>query len=334
MTTKIAYSGLKANCELPSNISHYDGLQAVSSSLKLPETIFNFPLIDLHFSAKNLENMDAITVLDPILVMYTSENRKWVEADRTEFISNDLNPTWVKKFTVMYVFEYQQPLLFRVYDVDDPEEELGKQDFIGEAQIDLSEIVTKTDVTKLTLKFPKSKKSKGELYITSEKVEKSTANVQIIIRAIELKKENVLKKKDPFFIVAKMTETGNYLPVYQSEVAKNSKSYKGFEISKAYLCNSDPLHPLRITFFDKTKTSHFHVIGWADTNFSTLSETIGQPINLINKKEGKSGAFVVEKFNVEKLFTFVDYLKSGVQLNLITAIDFTDSNRNPKGNCE
>lgn len=151
----------------------------------------------------------------------------------------------------------------------------------------------------------------------------------MIIRATDLKRKHIFSKNHPFFMIAKVAESGNYLPVYQSEAVKNYKSYQEFEISMSYLCNSDTQRPLRITFFDKKKTSQFHAIGWVDTNFLTLSETIGQKIDLINKKGKKSGIFIVDKLSVEKVFTFVDYLKSGVQLNLITAIDFTASNKNP-----
>lgn len=108
MSTKIAYAGIKVNYPITQEISKYDGKHAVSNSLNVPETIVEFPLIDLHFSAKKLS-----IVSDPMLVMFISENGKWIEADRTEYLQNEINPTWVKNMTVMYVFEHQQPLVFR-----------------------------------------------------------------------------------------------------------------------------------------------------------------------------------------------------------------------------
>jgi hypothetical protein len=44
-----------------------------------------------------------------------------------------LNPKWVTSFKLPYQFEKVQPLMFKVYDIDDKNAGLDKQDFIGHA---------------------------------------------------------------------------------------------------------------------------------------------------------------------------------------------------------
>jgi hypothetical protein len=51
---------------------------------------------------------------------------------------------------------------------------------------------------------------------------------------------------------------------------------------------------------------------------------------LLNPKVKKPGALELSAFNVIKKPTFVDYLRGGLQLNMMVAIDFTGSNGVPK----
>ena len=44
-----------------------------------------------------------------------------------------MNPKWVTSFKLPYQFEKVQPLMFKVYDIDDKHAGLDKQDFIGHA---------------------------------------------------------------------------------------------------------------------------------------------------------------------------------------------------------
>jgi hypothetical protein len=46
---------------------------------------------------------------------------------------DNLNPKWVTSFKIAYHFEKVQPLMFKVYDIDDKNASLDKQDFIGHA---------------------------------------------------------------------------------------------------------------------------------------------------------------------------------------------------------
>lgn len=53
-------------------------------------------------------------------------------------------------------------------------------------------------------------------------------------------------------------------------------------------------------------------------------------MKLVNPKIKKPGKLILENFDFVPTPNFIDYLKSGLQLNLVTAIDFTASNGDPK----
>jgi hypothetical protein len=56
----------------------------------------------------------------------------------------------------------------------------------------------------------------------------------------------------------------------------------------------------------------------------------GARFELINPKVKKAGTLILQSFSVFQKPTFVDYIRGGLQLNMIVAIDFTGSNGHPK----
>ena len=52
-------------------------------------------------------------------------------------------------------------------------------------------------------------------------------------------------------------------------------------------------------------------------------------ITMSNPKHKKPGKLLLERFQIQTLPNFVDYLRGGLQLNLIVAVDFTGSNGTP-----
>jgi hypothetical protein len=56
----------------------------------------------------------------------------------------------------------------------------------------------------------------------------------------------------------------------------------------------------------------------------------GAHFSLSNPKVKKPGSLELSSFQVIQRPTFVDYLRGGLQLNMMVAIDFTGSNGSPK----
>jgi vacuolar-type H+-ATPase subunit F/Vma7 len=327
----VTYGNL-AQASRPTGLVNYTGTESVNVSAIAPNASSSFPLIELHVSARRLKDMDVITVSDPICVLLTPTTVRgattWNESARTEVVWNNLNPEWVTFFTVMYVFEVRQPLLFRVYDIDSANADLSAHDFIGEAQIELAQIVSKPGPTELELKHPRARDFRGTLMIAHEQVENCSSVVSAQIAGLSLKRCRLLFGNDPFFIIAKASEGGKFLPVYQSEVQRSLR-WKPFQISYQALCNTEPDRPIRITFYDYRSHTAAVAIGYHDTTFARMSETLGQTHQIIDSKRNNQGSFKFLDVSMIQKFNFYDYLRGGIQLNLIVAIDFTASNRPP-----
>ncbi|EAX90435.1 Copine family protein [Trichomonas vaginalis G3] len=308
---------------------NYSGTSAVGGAKSALNPNSNFPTVELHVKANELVDMDIITVSDPICVLFVWNNGKWSEYARTEVVWNNLNPEWVKFFTIQYIFEIKQPLMFRVYDVDSDTSTLSSQDFIGEAQIDLSQIIANRGTTTLELKIPHNDKKRGIIHITPEQVENSGAVIEMQFKAKNLKKMHFLTSNSPYFVISKGSESGSFLPVFQSEVSKKCQ-WKKFSIPYQTLCNCDPARPLKISVMHYRSTTHAEQIGFIETTYERISESLMQTQDIMDEHRNKVGELTCTLVVINQKYTFVDYLRNGVQLNLITAIDFTSSNGDPR----
>ena len=108
--------------------------------------------------------MDFFSKSDPYVKVYfkNSPQRQQMLIGRTETIDNNLNPNFVKSFTLDYIFEVKQELFFEVFDYDD-----GKNDdFIGSVRTTLGAIAgAKNQTCFLNLEGNKKNKNPGKLIV-------------------------------------------------------------------------------------------------------------------------------------------------------------------------
>lgn len=273
------------------------------------------PVVNLHVAAKNLPDVDLVTVSDPVCVLFIW-NKKWIEFARTEVIWNNLNPEWVKFFAVMYIFQIKQPLKFQIYSIHQNSANLSAQTLIGECETEVAEIV-RSNFLELPLNFKSS--SKGTLRIISEQVENSASMVNFEIKSSNIKK-GFFMSSGPFILISKISESGNFIPIHQTEVDKNKK-WKPFQIPFQLLCNLDPVRPLRFSLFWAKSHSASKLHGYSDTSFQQLHQGS-------LKLNGKGGNLLI-RMDLKERYSFYDFVSRGLELNLIVAIDFTASNRAP-----
>ena len=99
-------------------------------------------VVELSISAKNLRDMDVFSKSDPMCVVSTKPfgSQNYMEIKRTECIHNNVNPQWVTKVQMNYMFEEQQHLKFDIYDVDSNTRDLSQHDFLGSCTVTLGQI--------------------------------------------------------------------------------------------------------------------------------------------------------------------------------------------------
>lgn len=298
--------------------------------------------VELSICCENLLDKDVTSKSDPMCALHinVSENQ-WVEIDRTERVKNCLTPKFAKKFLIDYYFEQVQKLKFGIYDIDNKTIDLSDDDFLGELECTLGQIVSSRKLTRPLLLRNKRPAGKGTITIYAEEV-KDNRVVNFEAQARKLDNKDFFGKSDPYLEFHKLTAEGRWQMVHRTEVIKNNlnPSWKPFKIPLRSLCNGDFDRNIKVDCYDYDNDGSHDLIGIFETNMTKLQDaTYSSPAEFecINpkkkqKKKGykNSGIVSFKLCKVVKEYTFLDYIMGGCQLNFIVGIDFTGSNGDPR----
>ncbi|XP_021360140.1 copine-3-like isoform X2 [Mizuhopecten yessoensis] len=303
--------------------------------------------VELMISCTDLVDLDTMTKSDPMCVLFVKSMGKWVEYDRTESIKNTLNPKFEKSFVIEFDPRTYHYLRFSVYDIDYNNAKLELQDYVGCVDLNFMDIVSTKDALytcNKILRVQESSKPRGTISITSELMTETRDIVNIHVAAHKLDKSKGMfsKKNDIYLEISKelSRDSGNYQPVYRSDVypKSNKPRWRPFSFNLQKLCNNDWTRNLKIScyrvVYQEGASQKFELIGQVPT---TLAE-------LHNKDTAKTDSFInlplknpkdqskhkwdlrIIKFRVDRQHSLIDYLRGGLHLNLMIAIDFTASN--------
>ncbi|KAH0790676.1 Copine family protein [Histomonas meleagridis] len=288
-------------------------------------------ILNIHVACKNLIKLDKTSQSDPMVVMFVPINGKYIEISRTEAIMNDANPTFVKFFQAAYIFETQQPLRFCIYDVDSEKAPLEKHDYIGFVDTDVQNLVSTTsrDIT-FEIQHPTAKNKRGTLVLTVEQASNCGTVCNFTVACSGLKKMRTFSKDYPYFQISKISN-GKNIPVFRSEVVPKTYqcTFKNFQVPLQNIADNEDDANILLTVMDYRKNHPDEVIGSIQLPLQTLKSSVGTTFEIEGKNKRKTGRIRIINFSIVKTPTFFDYIRSGLQLNLITAIDFTASNRAP-----
>ncbi|XP_059659620.1 protein BONZAI 3-like isoform X1 [Cornus florida] len=309
-----------------------------------------FTQIELSLAASKLRDRDIISKSDPMAVVYQKKRDGTLEElGRTEVIMNSLDPAWIGKINVAYQFEIVQPLIFRVYDVDTKYHnlpvkmlKLKDQEFLAEANCVLSEIVTKQS-SSLTLSLHNKTGHSGltnfgTLTVHAEETVGSKNAVEMAFHCSNLENKDLISKSDPFLRISRIVESGITVPICKTEVVNNNLNpiWKPLCLTMQQFGSKD--NPLVIECFDFNSNGNHALIGKMQKSVADLEklhkEKIGANFILPSARHGHEkvlkGQLFVDGFVAKELYSFLDYISSGFELNFMVAVDFTASNGNPR----
>ena len=126
-------------------------LQAIKNGIGDANKASLKQVIQLSFALENLPNLDTFSKTDAFIILYEIKKQGTrpmkVKIGRTECIYDNLNPSFVTNFSVDYYFEEQQTFVIEAYDMDDDTkaENLSAQEYIGNLEFQLHQVVTAKD---------------------------------------------------------------------------------------------------------------------------------------------------------------------------------------------
>ncbi|KAM6900415.1 copine-3-like [Xenentodon cancila] len=293
--------------------------------------------VELTISCDNLMDMDVFSKSDPLCALYISTSGSgWYELGRTEMILNCLNPRFAKRFVIDYFFEMLQRLKFCVYDIDNDTYDLSDDDFLGELECTLGQIVSNKQMTRQLLLRDKRPAGHGTITICAEEItDTRVVNFEVSARRLDKK---FLWWSDPFLEFCKRTETGWQL-AHRTEAVNNNlnPTWRPFRISVRALCGGDVENPIKVDCYDhRVNGSHALIGSFQATLSEMLLGTRISPVefefvnaNKLKKNYKNSGVICIKHCKMEKEYSFLDYIMGGCQINFTIAIDFTVSNGDP-----
>ncbi|XP_077410448.1 copine-3-like isoform X2 [Vanacampus margaritifer] len=268
--------------------------------------------VELTISCENLMDMDVFSKSDPLCALYIkSSDSRWQELGRTEMILNCLNPKFAKRFVIDYYFETVQRVKFCVYDIDNDTYDLGDDDFLGELECTLGQIVSNKQMTRPLMLKDGRLAGRGTITISAEEISDTrVANFEVSARRLD--KKVIHDNLNP--------------------------TWRPFRISLRSLCGGNVETSIKVDCYDHHVNGSHSLIGSFKTTLAQMqTATHVSPVEFdcinpkkLKKKDYKnSGVIYIKHCQVEKEYTFLDYIMGGCQLHFTIAIDFTGSNGDP-----
>jgi hypothetical protein len=151
------------------------------------------------------------------------------------------------------------------------------------------------------------------------------------VSVTNIPKWSTFSKPNPFFSIGHEISPGNVVLVYSSEVLPKlfSGSFDEFRLPLQFFAAAGIQCPIDIIIRDKLKNKPPREFGRIRTTIAEFAQrdatTAPCELPLAGKKASRP-TMVSFSGTLEKRWTFLDYLKHGLNLNLITGIDYTSSN--------
>ena len=268
--------------------------------------------------------------------LYTEKNGQYEFDSETEVIKQNVNPNFMTSLIVDYFFSVKQILKFEVVEVSKSE---VKQVVLGEIITTLGEIVgarNQTVTYELTTKPHNKVELIGKLIVRVEKVNYTSHLSNLTFRAEELKLHKGLFSKGlpevALRLYRRISDT-EYNIIYQSE--KKSKTdaprWRRVSMKTQKMCNGESDRPIKVEVI-RCSGKTYSTVGECYFTLEQLTQHQNSELilDLIHPKSNKKqGVLHIEDIELVEKPHFLDYLRSGLQLNLMIGIDFTSSNGDP-----
>lgn len=123
-----------------------------------------------------------------------------------------------------------------------------------------------------------------------------------------------------------------YIKVHSSEVRSlNAPNFTPIKITGSKLCSGQYSLPIKIQLMNHSFNGNH---SYKSHVFLTVNDFVQKNVRSwkflgSSKQSAVSGELALSSFQKEINYSFIDYLRGGIDINLITCIDFTGSNGIP-----
>lgn len=142
----------------------------------------------------------------PMCVVYIQNinSHSWDEHARTEKLEDTSNPEFLTRIQILYHFEKLQKIKFKIYHMKTESSALNDEDFLGEAEGTLSQLVSSENAVWMKLNHPDSR-NEGEICIKALEIGSTRDEVELEFSAEGFQKNGIIftSSPDPFLAIYK-----------------------------------------------------------------------------------------------------------------------------------
>jgi len=287
-------------------------------------------VLSIHSHCRDLVFPHSMKETEVFCCMFIKEDDKYVEFDRTEGVSP--NSAWLRVFQALFIFELSQPIRFCIFPVGVRSVNLESSDLIGYVDTTVQNLGCHlSEDMAFDLKRPDSEQKTGVLVLNTEQNPIKTPIFEFIFHILESNRVRFFHRNHHYFTVSRVTEGGRMMPVYKSECAckGSSSKFKRVRIPLDLLCNNDHKYPLLFSIFDSRSSTSDPLVSSFEMNVDSIISGVNTPFDIKDSTGKAIGKVIFKSAEIFSRPTLCDYMKAGLQINMITAIDFTGSNGPP-----
>lgn len=263
------------------------------------------------------------------VVLQPSPYGNWNEISRTEVKKNTTVCNWEAGINLIYLFAQIQPVRFEVYQ---------KSRRVRDVMLAYLDTTISDLITTGGFRPALSTYSSIECHLMLNYTEYHTIpdTIEFTLSASNLDRKSIFKN-DPYFKIYKLDSTSIWRCIYTSDYILNSSNpeWELFKLSFQQFCASDLETKIRVECYDRRLFTRDYLIGIFETTAERLL-AVGREFELIHpKKVGltqyrNSGILKVKNCIVKRFRTFLDFVRNGSQICMISAVDLGVDNRKMK----
>lgn len=295
--------------------------------------------VELMFRCHELMDEKHLASSQPYVLVEIEEKGKKRKIDRTESVKDTASPHFKHGIIVPFHFSLHQDIHISIMD-DNP----AHPGLISHAVCTLAKIVaSKTGITISLASDKGAGETHGTIEVQSEKVISAEDSVTFHIKCEDVKDVEIISKSDPFVRILKANKSvkkgtpPESIPdkdwdfVHQTEHVNDNLNpvFEEFTLELTALCDGNIHKPLKFEIYDYEDNSESKIIGWSYTTFYRLLKG-DRTINTKNYKDSPTGKIIVTDLVNSIVHDIIDYITHGVKLCYSVAVDFTQSNGDPK----
>lgn len=266
-------------------------------------------ILQLSVKCTNLLAENRFQLLSPMAEIIIKSSNKVIKSLETEVQANTLSAFFTKKFNVPFSLSTESEISLKIWDVPNKK----TKNYLGTNSFSIHELAFRKDF--ITKELFMNEKRNGNLLLCANEL-KNFNTVVIMKWSVDAK----VQLKNTYFLRLSKLSRGQNIPVYQSETKAPPLAWNQFEINLALLAKSSQTSKILAEVVELNP--QMAVIGSSTFTISQL-ETCK---SLQMKNNESTVAFLIlENFSTITKSSFLDYMRSGIEICPFYTIDFSET---------